>query len=63
MEINMTPKTSLSLPMLMLSVVVWSGCAVGPNYKRPTVDVPVTYRGASTEASASSEQNAAPSTP
>ena len=59
----MTPKTSLSLPMLMLSVVVWSGCAVGPNYKRPTVDVPVTYRGASTEASASSEQNAAPSTP
>jgi multidrug efflux system outer membrane protein len=25
------------------------GCAVGPNYKRPTVDVPVTYRGAQSE--------------
>ena len=25
------------------------GCAVGPNYKRPSVDVPVTYRDAVTE--------------
>ena len=25
------------------------GCAVGPNYKRPSVDVPVTYRGAQTD--------------
>ena len=28
------------------------GCAVGPNYKRPTVDVPVTYRDATTDSSA-----------
>jgi multidrug efflux system outer membrane protein len=32
---------AVSLVMLLLS-----GCAVGPNYKRPTVDVPGTYRGA-----------------
>ena len=32
---------ALSLVMLLLS-----GCAVGPNYKRPSVNVPDTYRGA-----------------
>ena len=32
---------ALSLVMLLLS-----GCAVGPNYRRPTVNVPGTYRGA-----------------
>jgi multidrug efflux system outer membrane protein len=30
-----------------LVVLLLSGCAVGPNYKRPSVDVPGTYRGAS----------------
>jgi multidrug efflux system outer membrane protein len=30
------------LPIMLLS----AGCAVGPNYKRPIVDVPGTYRGA-----------------
>ena len=29
------------------------GCAVGPNYKRPSVDVPGAYRGAAPDASAS----------
>lgn len=33
---------AVSLVMLLLS-----GCAVGPNYKRPSVDVPGAYRGAS----------------
>jgi multidrug efflux system outer membrane protein len=33
--------TALSLIMLLAS-----GCAVGPNYKRPSVDVPGAYRGA-----------------
>ena len=32
---------ALSLVMLLLS-----GCSVGPNYKRPSVNVPGTYRGA-----------------
>jgi outer membrane protein, multidrug efflux system len=63
MEINMSRQTSVSLSILLFAVVMWSGCAVGPNYKRPAVDVPVTYRGASTESPPSPEQHAAPSTP
>jgi outer membrane protein, multidrug efflux system len=31
---------------LSLITLLASGCAVGPNYKRPSVDVPGTYRGA-----------------
>jgi multidrug efflux system outer membrane protein len=31
---------------LLSAVLLLSGCAVGPNYKRPTVAVPTTYRGA-----------------
>ena len=44
---------------ILLAMTVTIGCAVGPNYKRPTVDVPVTYRGAtdsSAGANAESEQ-------
>jgi len=36
---------SFSLSALLVAVVFCVGCAVGPNYKRPSVDVPVTYRG------------------
>jgi outer membrane protein, multidrug efflux system len=38
---------------LLLAMTTWVGCAVGPNYKRPTVDVPVTYRGATSNSVAS----------
>lgn len=62
MEIEMTRRTGW-LSTLLFFAAVTSGCAVGPNYKRPTVNVPVTYRGASSEAPASSDQNAAPPTP
>jgi outer membrane protein, multidrug efflux system len=31
---------------ILISLVLLSGCAVGPNYKRPTVNVPTDYRGA-----------------
>jgi multidrug efflux system outer membrane protein len=31
---------------LLSAALLLSGCAVGPNYKRPTVAVPMTYRGA-----------------
>ncbi len=34
------------LTALLLILILSSGCAVGPNYKRPGVDVPGTYRGA-----------------
>ncbi len=32
-----------------LLAVMLTGCAVGPNYKRPAIDTPQSYRGASTE--------------
>src|SRR6516162_7549771 len=28
----------------LLPLLITLGCAVGPNYKRPAVDIPVTYR-------------------
>lgn len=37
---------------LLLFMFAMLGCAVGPNYKRPTVDVPVTYRDTTTNPSA-----------
>jgi outer membrane protein, multidrug efflux system len=40
-----TKLTALSLG-LSLTLLLCAGCAVGPNYKRPRVDVPGTYRGA-----------------
>ena len=44
---------TISTPALLLSLVGLMGCAVGPNYKRPTVDVPVTYRDAAPAAQSS----------
>ena len=40
---------SLSILLAMPGMI---GCAVGPNYRRPTVDVPVTYRDTTTGSSA-----------
>ena len=45
----------LSFLALLLAATGLIGCAVGPNYKRPTVNVPVTYRGATADSSASPE--------
>ncbi len=59
----MTRRMTGSLSILLLSLAVLSGCTVGPNYKRPAVDVPGVYRGASTEAPTTSEQNTTPPTP
>jgi outer membrane protein, multidrug efflux system len=39
------------------------GCAVGPNYKRPSVDVPVTYKDATANASPAAQANAGQATP
>ncbi|MFZ3339461.1 MAG: efflux transporter outer membrane subunit [Terriglobales bacterium] len=41
----------LTLAGVALVIASTIGCAVGPNYKRPSVDVPVTYRGAQAEQS------------
>jgi multidrug efflux system outer membrane protein len=38
-------RTLRSLSMLALVLMI-TGCKVGPNYKRPTVDTPASYRGA-----------------
>lgn len=46
------------IPFLFL-VLFTTACAVGPNYKRPKVDVPVTYRGASAEEGAQPAANPA----
>ena len=40
----MTKLTALLLGLLPI-MLLGAGCAVGPNYKRPIVDVPGTYRG------------------
>jgi multidrug efflux system outer membrane protein len=37
---------------VLLGVAGLTGCAVGPNYKRPAVDVPGTYRGSTVDAGA-----------
>ncbi len=42
----------LRLIILFLCMAALTGCAVGPNYKRPVVDVPGTYRGSSPEQAA-----------
>jgi multidrug efflux system outer membrane protein len=39
---------------LLVLALVLSGCAVGPNYKRPAVDTPQTFRGAPAEANSAS---------
>jgi outer membrane protein, multidrug efflux system len=36
---------------LLLGLSALTGCTVGPNYKRPSVDVPGTYRGVAPDAS------------
>jgi outer membrane protein, multidrug efflux system len=41
-----------SLVAFSLIVLLSSGCAVGPNYKRPSVTVPDTYRGATPQEAA-----------
>lgn len=63
MEIKMTRKTTFSLSLLLGSLLVWSGCAVGPNYKRPTADVPGMYRGAPEQVQPASAQNVTAAAP
>lgn len=42
----MSGRTVLSLRAILVAVLaaVVAGCAIGPNYKRPSVEVPATYR-------------------
>jgi outer membrane protein, multidrug efflux system len=61
---NKNTHSYLSLVGLLILSASLVGCAVGPNYKRPAVDVPVTYRGATGESSgAPNTQTDQPSAP
>jgi multidrug efflux system outer membrane protein len=51
--------TTFLLLMLLLTLVL-AGCAVGPNYKRPTVSVPVTYRNVAATTAPNSELTKVP---
>src|SRR5580704_3145842 len=42
---------------LVFALAALTGCAVGPNYKRPSVDVPGTYRGSTADAPADAGAN------
>ncbi len=48
-------RTRTILPVLLVILGFACGCAVGPNYKRPTVNVPPTYRGLTPEEAAKSD--------
>jgi outer membrane protein, multidrug efflux system len=43
------------IPLLL--IIFTSGCAVGPNYRRPKADVPATYRGVPSLEAAESQQS------
>ena len=51
-------KHTTFLFLMLLVTLVLAGCAVGPNYKRPTVSVPVTYRGTTAETAPATEPSA-----
>lgn len=53
----------LLLAIIGLMMAGLIGCTVGPNYKRPTVDVPVTYRGADSPATGATSEPAKPQQP
>src|ERR1700751_13659 len=59
---NLMNRSHLSL-RLILALAGLTGCAVGPNYRRPTVDVPVTYRGATADSSAAPNVQPDPAKP
>src|SRR5882762_10858905 len=48
-------RTQPILPVLLVILGFACGCAVGPNYKRPAVNVPPTYRGLTPEEAAKSD--------
>lgn len=43
MNLNVLNRSHFSLSLLLV-IANLTGCAVGPNYRRPIVDVPGTYR-------------------
>ena len=62
MTLNVLNRFHFSL-WLLLAIAGLTGCAVGPNYRRPIVDVPGTYRGPTADASAVPNAQADPAKP
>jgi len=54
---------TLLLAVLLLGLLSLAGCTVGPNYSRPSVDVPGAYRGAAPDASDQAHSRAQPQSP
>src|SRR5262245_41879153 len=51
--------TNMKNAIVLLALILFtSGCTVGPNYKRPKVDVPGGFRGAPSQEVALANQNA-----
>src|ERR1700733_3179722 len=48
---------------LVVALAVLTGCAVGPNYKRPAVDVPGMHRGSTTDTPVSADLKPQPGQP
>jgi len=48
---------------LVLAMSTFVGCAVGPNYKRPAVNIPVVYRGATGDSAAGGDAQFEPAKP
>jgi len=49
----------MKTPIVLFTLILFtSGCTVGPNYKRPKVDVPGAFRGAPSQEAAPANQNA-----
>src|SRR5246127_3161507 len=48
-------RTLAALPLLVVILGFTCGCAVGPNYKRPAVNVPSVYRGLAPEETRTSD--------
>jgi outer membrane protein, multidrug efflux system len=63
MNTNKTPRSYLAFAGFVFLTLSLVGCAVGPNYKRPTVDVPATYREATGESSGVPNQQPQESNP
>ena len=49
--------TVLRTSAAWVTAILITGCAVGPDYKRPSVDTPETYRRAASDTNATSEAN------
>jgi multidrug efflux system outer membrane protein len=59
----MQPHRRIVHPGLLASIVWLAGCTVGPNYKRPAIDVPTAYRAAPADTSNADHSQATPAAP